>query len=678
MRRTSPGTSGRRDAAPGDRRSTVRLFHPAVVICAALGAVALGVVMSRVPGPGMATARENANASEWWFADYPELRRTSRGELEWFESIEGPVGSVVGSVTGRTLTTPPGPDGENLLRHIVERTHAGAAVYSRADGLLRERATLAAFIGDVATARTDRVLARIVLDRRVDPANRCTAVIALTRNGTTAEDLGDVLSRVALDATADPRLRRTALAGLRHRRIAPPPELLRLIDEPFFELDRHVRAMFEGRPEAAVRLARPEPSRHMTVRALDSWKSVSLCPPEKLDPAVASALLLHDAETAARVAESLDRLARSVSADVAAAGVPLAKLRVISSRLPVDGERNAGDDDSDVALTLLSGGGNCVARSLIVAGVARRLGLPVQYVTCPNHMFLRLDDGEVRVNFDPARGDVCDSDAIYELEFDCGSGVCQGIRPIDSRGATSIVCSNKAWRLHDASLDEEAVAWTDRALELDPGNQSALIVRASALSRVSLPPHEDAVAALRAAEQGGRWSVLTIAGVVRTWISLSEPDEAARAIAAVAACRSGDANLRWARVLHLAATAHPDRAEAEIVSFLDGARESPETRSLRRAIARRRGDESWRPVKPPDNAAEAIEFVMLANWLLDTTQDSEADARAILGLIPEDWSPVAEWQFGGTNREPLGPPVASLRTRLERIAAARQSADAPR
>lgn len=684
VRRSSPGTIERGGRGEGGGAGSAwsggaaKRFHPVLVICATLGAVALGVVMSRVEEPRTDATLETANASEWWFGSYPELRRTRRAELGWTVANSGPAVGEDSGAARRTLLTPPGRDGVNLLRALVEGLDGGPAVYTRADGLLRERATLAAFIGDVATTRTDRVLARIALDGGVDPKDRCTAVVALTRDGTTAEDLGYVLSRVALDANADPRLRRTALAGLRHRRIAPPPELLRLIDEPFFELDRHVRGMFEGRPEAAARLARPEPSRHMTVRAVDSWKSISLCPPEKLDPAVASALLLHDADTAARVAASLDRLARSVGADVAAARAPLAQLRVISSRLPVEGERNAGDDDSDVALALLSGGGNCVARSLIVAGVARRLGLPVHYVTCPNHMFLRWDDGEVRVNFDPARHDVCDADAIYEWEFDCATGVCQTLRNVGPRGAASIVCSNKAWKLHEASLDEEAVEWTDRALELDPGNQSALLVRASALSRVALSPHEDAIAALRAAEQGGRWSVRSIAGVVRTWISLRAPDEAARAIAAVAARRSDDANLRWARVLHLAATAHPDRAEAEIVSFLDGERNSPETRSLRRAIARRSGAESWRPVKPPENAVEAFEFVMLAGWLLDTDPDSEADARAILALIPEDWSPIAEWQFGGTRRESLGPLVASLRTRLDRIAAARRSADAPR
>jgi tetratricopeptide (TPR) repeat protein len=649
------------------------------VLLAALGAVTLGIGMAGVAEPRAAATLQAANASEWWFEDYPELRRTKSAVLNSGETAEGPVG--VTYVQTGDLLKPPGHDGVNLLRALVDGLLAGSCVYSRADGLLRERATHATFLCDVATARTDRVLARIVLDARVDPASRCTAVVALTRDETTATDLSTPLASIALDAGADPRLRRTALAGIRHRRIAPPQELLRLIDEPFFGLDRTVRVMFEDRPEAAALLARPEPSRHMAVRAVDSWESVSLCPAEKLDPAVASVLLLYDAEAAAKVSESLDRLARSVSADVAAARAPLAKLRAISSRLPVGGDRSAGDDDSDVTLALLSGGGNCVARSLIVAGVARRLGLPVRYVTCPSHMFLRWDDGETRQNFDPALGDESRSNAWYEAEFDCGPGVCIDVRPLDARQATSIVCSNKAWDLHAAGRDDDAAAWTERALELDPANHSALVARASALVRLAVPPSPDAAAALRAAERGQRWPVNAVVTAVRLWLALGMPQEAKRAVDASAAL--SHSNVRWAEVLYLTAAGDPEKAEVVAGSLFRGAAPCPESDFIRAAIARRAGRTSWKPSVPARTAEELISYAMLADWILGTDPAGEADARLLIDWLeqptPQPVLRIARWSCLGTNHsEDVGASIALLRARIERIAAARKAADARR
>jgi len=125
--------------------------------------------------------------------------------------------------------------------------------------------------------------------------------------------------------------------------------------------------------------------------------------------------------------------------------------------------------------------GYCVGLALAYAAVAEQLGLPVFAVATPRHLFLRYDDGSVRINIETVEGGrEIQDDAYRRLYRIAEPAIADGVylRNLTTKGFLSQVANNLgALRSLQANLKQSQKLYR-RALRLDPLNVTARYNRA--------------------------------------------------------------------------------------------------------------------------------------------------------------------------------------------------------
>ena len=145
------------------------------------------------------------------------------------------------------------------------------------------------------------------------------------------------------------------------------------------------------------------------------------------DRALLEALLAQEAPAAGlcavgieprAAATTLDDLGRELRDDLEGVERPRDRVRVLNQFLFERLEIRATGDIHDPCALLLTGilatrQGYCVGLASLALVLSERAGLPLFAVTTPAHVFLRYDDGVVRINLDPTRSGAEISDQDY-------------------------------------------------------------------------------------------------------------------------------------------------------------------------------------------------------------------------------------------------------------------------
>ncbi|MCX7804780.1 MAG: hypothetical protein N3A38_06265 [Planctomycetota bacterium] len=228
----------------------------------------------------------------------------------------------------------------------------------------------------------------------------------------------------------------------------------------------------------------PDSPRNDIARILD-------LPDEKLDVIETAMALAREVRPEADAAGAL-RLARELAEQVreetAGCGHMDEAIECILEKIPPARPGRNRLDEFDPELLARGEAGSCLGTSLLVLGIARRLGLPVRGVAVPGHFFLRCyyPDGRRR-NLDLTRP--CDnlSDAFYVRwrrisERAIMSGIY--LRGLTDREVIGHLLASRAGCLAQEGKIEMALRDADLALRLLPGNPQALINRGFALDRM--------------------------------------------------------------------------------------------------------------------------------------------------------------------------------------------------
>jgi len=187
--------------------------------------------------------------------------------------------------------------------------------------------------------------------------------------------------------------------------------------------------------------------------------------------------------------ERLDRLCRGIRRRLGGGESPEEVLEVLrrallpATRMVGWAERRGS---SYLPVVVEGYAGNCLGLTSLYLAVAERLDLPLHAVASPRHVFVRWDDGAVRLNVDPVSRGAMEPDEHY---LDPGPGLRivpkaleSGVylRSLSKREALGIVLANYSADLLLREKPLEALEMADRSLLLGPRNPSALICRAQA------------------------------------------------------------------------------------------------------------------------------------------------------------------------------------------------------
>lgn len=182
--------------------------------------------------------------------------------------------------------------------------------------------------------------------------------------------------------------------------------------------------------------------------------------------------------------ETLDRLAYIVRRDAGPQPTPERWIAAMNARL-LSSSAEATQDarPSSLPYVLATHHGNCMGFSSLYLAVGERLGLPLHGVDAPQHVFVRWDDGTLRRNVECTERGIERSDSWYAEGGGIGARIALAdrgrayLRNLTKREFLSLAAVNEA--LTPPVDGERSVRFLDRALELDPGNATALVVRAT-------------------------------------------------------------------------------------------------------------------------------------------------------------------------------------------------------
>jgi regulator of sirC expression with transglutaminase-like and TPR domain len=132
-------------------------------------------------------------------------------------------------------------------------------------------------------------------------------------------------------------------------------------------------------------------------------------------------------DAAARAGEEIQAAAAALRADPAMAAGGPGRIRVLNRYVFDELGIRASDDLDDPASLLLASvvrdkKGYCVGVASLYLALARALGVQIDAVATPAHVFLRYDDGSTRVNIETLRGGAAVSDDDYIREHRIAPG----------------------------------------------------------------------------------------------------------------------------------------------------------------------------------------------------------------------------------------------------------------
>jgi regulator of sirC expression with transglutaminase-like and TPR domain len=187
-----------------------------------------------------------------------------------------------------------------------------------------------------------------------------------------------------------------------------------------------------------------------------------------------------------RTMRRLDRLTRGARARLEGAATPRARVQALNRYFFLErgftADLDLDDPDNLFPDRVLDRRrGYCTGLASLYASVAARLGLPVYGVNTPHHLFLRYDDGEVRINIETLEDGREISDETYRMRYRIPpTSEEQGIyltNLSNDRFLSQLVNNLGALRSLAGELDRGAELYR-RALALDPVNPTALFNRA--------------------------------------------------------------------------------------------------------------------------------------------------------------------------------------------------------
>lgn len=122
--------------------------------------------------------------------------------------------------------------------------------------------------------------------------------------------------------------------------------------------------------------------------------------------------------------------------------------------------------------------GNCVGMSILFLAIAERLGLPLFGVNVPDHIFIRYDDGETKINVETGHEGICLNDTFYvahSLEpFDTTS-VENGcyLKNLTKKEVVSNIFLNLSKTRRKGGQLEEALSDCNKSIILKPNDPAA-------------------------------------------------------------------------------------------------------------------------------------------------------------------------------------------------------------
>jgi hypothetical protein len=269
-------------------------------------------------------------------------------------------------------------------------------------------------------------------------------------------------------------------------------------------LDAHPSVRRTAWEKAAADPADAE--RRRAALALATADEIADAPDAAIDVAGASQMLLHGRrESAERVLEDVDRVARWLRPRIAGCGSPRDTLERMQTLLvPRHQTGPGGEDWTELAIVLQLRAGNCLGWSLLFVALGDRLGLPLHCVAVPNHAFVRWDDGKVRVNIDPVNGGAVRTDDEYAADFGGRAALAASprwLRNLTHRELVASVASNSAAHyLEPDRAVEYALRGARAAVRVDAHNPNARMNLLVALARTPGTAADELRSAAAAAE----------------------------------------------------------------------------------------------------------------------------------------------------------------------------------
>ncbi len=534
-----------------------------------------------------------------------------------------------------------GPHGFALLRRILESDATPPPL--RAEFLRRHQFPNGFGLRAAADAETDRLLLRALRWPHATEMVWIDCLTALGRPGVSDAGL-DGLVDLVLDDTMPPQVRRSVLERLTELGSRLPLQVAALASMPGLEAGELIRGIFRDRPEAAVWLDPPAAAEVRQSVIPASRDDLLSMPEADIDPAVGAVLLLRGERDARAAAEDLDRIARFVRRDVERAPDPAAKLEALCRPLRCIGW-SYNEERTDVREVLRGGQGNCVSLSLIVVGVARRLGLPVSPVYSPGHMFVRWDDGTTRLNLDPNGGWRSYDDAWYVEEMDAVPGRSPDLETIPPRAALAIVALNGAstrCESGDLAGAREMLRFAEAADERSP-----MLPTANAALALVAAPHDRAAARKHLRGCGVRdVSRHLYVAYARLFLATGAADETLAWVDAAIARGPSSPDLRIERARCLLALGRMDELHRTLRDLRTESPDSTWLAAVEADVRRRSGDADWLSrvsAGSSDLRVEKLDDVV--KHLLTNGDPSKESAQAALDAA--DAAKVARGQAPG-------------------------------
>lgn len=267
------------------------------------------------------------------------------------------------------------------------------------------------------------------------------------------------------------------------------------------ELERWLDAHPEARDTSfeRARAAYLASDRRRREEALADYDAVVAALEEDLDFAAAAlAVTWLDEPWRSQCLARIDRLARVVKGEIAGLDEPRDILAVLADRLLPrrGGPRNANEiwpEREEPFLlwhVLRSGRGNCLGFTSLYLAVGERLGLPLHAVLAPGHVFVRWDDGRIRINVETTDGGREYPDEHY---LDLGPGLSVAAEDaaaghflvnLTKRETVGLVCVNLSELYRTGPFKDgrgPALIHAERACELFPGCGRAWLARGISL-----------------------------------------------------------------------------------------------------------------------------------------------------------------------------------------------------
>ncbi|MDR4505976.1 MAG: tetratricopeptide repeat protein [Candidatus Scalindua sp.] len=137
--------------------------------------------------------------------------------------------------------------------------------------------------------------------------------------------------------------------------------------------------------------------------------------------------------------------------------------------------------------------GNCVGMSILYLAIAERLGLPLFGVNVPDHIFVRYDDGETKINIETGHEGICLNDSFYvahSLEPFEENSVKNGcyLKNLTKKEVISNIFLNLSKTRRKGGHLEEALSDCNKSIILKPNDPAAYCNRGVIYEKMDMIP----------------------------------------------------------------------------------------------------------------------------------------------------------------------------------------------